>query len=74
MLGLILFNIFINNLVEGIESTLNKFAGDTELGEVADIPEGCAAIQQDLDRLESQTEEPDEVQQEQVQSLARGEE
>ncbi len=44
-----------------------------KLGGVCDWLESCAAIQQDLDRLESQTEEPDEVQQEQVQSLARGE-
>ena len=44
MLGLILFNIFSNNLVEGIESTLKKFAGDTELGGVADTPEGCVSF------------------------------
>ena len=28
------------------------FADDTKLGEAADKPEGCAAIQQDLERLE----------------------
>ena len=50
MLGLILFSIFISFLNEGIESTLSKF--DMKLG-VANTPEGCAAIQQDLDRLES---------------------
>ncbi|KAJ7417729.1 hypothetical protein BTVI_31636 [Pitangus sulphuratus] len=30
----------------------SKFAVDTKLGGVADTPQGCAAIQQELDRLE----------------------
>lgn len=42
----------INDLNEGIECTLNKFAAVMNLGRVADSSEGCAAIQGDLDKLE----------------------
>jgi len=34
-------------------STLIKYGDDRKLGGVADTPEGCAAIQQDPDSLES---------------------
>ena len=48
-----LLNTFINDLDEGMETIFSRFADYMKLGGVADTSEGCVAIQQDLDRLES---------------------
>jgi len=51
ILSSVLFNI-INDLDDGVECTLSKFADDIKAEGVTDAPESCAIIQRYLSKVE----------------------
>lgn len=48
----VLLNVLINDLGEGVECTISRFAAETKLGNGAGSPEGQDVLQRDLDKLD----------------------
>jgi ribonucleases P/MRP protein subunit RPP40 len=51
VLGPLLFLVYIDDLEEGVEGILTKFADDSKLGHIVESEEDCMGMQRDLDKV-----------------------
>ena len=51
MLAPIMFQIYINDMQEGLKSYINLFADDAKLEKVVRGPDDCMELQRDLDKM-----------------------
>ena len=50
VLGPILFNLFINDLEDGVSSAISVFADDTKLSRAITYPQDVETLQKDLNK------------------------
>ena len=51
VLGGVLFNLYINDIDDGIESFVQKFADDTKMARVVEEEDDALALQRDIDAM-----------------------
>ena len=52
VLGPVMFGIYVNDLVEGIDSYINLFADDAKLMRKVETEDDCRKLQEDLEKAE----------------------